>query len=273
MRTTALLFVSLALGAQARSFPRTLSKPLAVRGGAGPVDPTLACQIGTTLVSANGAMMALSPSKVGDIYGLKLEPIGEWIAENGGMTFVGTAVASWLALNGASANTAIGWGVVPQVVIGVKTLLNDLPAKFGVPAPGMILNTALNVGVVYALLTDQSYAPTVIKALLAYYGLNSLGFILATEKAAGMWGIKGSDETLLMMKSFGWFIGSFVALAYGLSEDKGATTSIGYAFVLPLISILDNLFISKSADKFGLEKNAQYFWLAIQTMIVVTTLV
>ena len=48
---------------------------------------------------------------------------------------------SWLALNGATVNTALGCGIIPNLVQGAKTLLNDTPKKLGVPAPGMIFNT------------------------------------------------------------------------------------------------------------------------------------
>ena len=65
---------------------------------------------------------------------------------------------SWLALNGASTNTVIGCGILPQLVQMTKTLLNDTPKKLGVPAAGMIFNFGLCAFSVYALLTGQSYA-------------------------------------------------------------------------------------------------------------------
>ena len=39
-----------------------------------------------------------------------------------------------------------------------------------------------------------------------------------------------------------------------------------------MLSILDGLFVSKNVEKLGMNKDAQYFWLAVQAAVVGGTL-
>ena len=185
-----------------------------------------------------------------------------------GFVFVGSAVMSWLALNGATVNTALGCGIIPNLVQGAKTLLNDTPKKLGVPAPGMIFNTALNAFAVYALLTGQSYADKVAKFMIGFFGLNGIVFAIAPAVGAGAWGIKGNDKVEFLMKAFGFFITSWAVLGAALIKGEDAAKAIGYSFIPPLLSIIDSNLISKSVEKFGMAKNPQYFWAVVQVAII-----
>ena len=99
-------------------------------------------------------------------------------------------------------------GLVAQLVGNVKTLLNDTPKKLGVPAPGMIFNTALHAFAVYALLTGQEYADNVAKFMIGFFGLNGVAFAVAPATGAGVWGVKGDEKAEFMMKAFGYFMSS-----------------------------------------------------------------
>merc|ERR1719473_1348501 len=105
--------------------PKLKTKGLNVRGGdlAG-VSPELAAKVGTTMLSANGVMMALSPDKTGEMYGVEITPMTSWLAEGMGNTFLGIAVTSWCALNGVDTVKAIGCGMIPWLVGNTKTMLN-----------------------------------------------------------------------------------------------------------------------------------------------------
>lgn len=267
--------VALAL-AQATAHPlkpiraTPFEKSLALRGGF--VSPTDAAKVAATLVSANGAMMALSPSKAGETYGMEFSPMEEWIAEGMGFTFVGAAIMSWLALNGASTNTVIGCGILPQLVQMTKTLLNDTPKKLGVPAAGMIFNFGLCAFSVYALLTGQSYADNVAKFMVGFFGLNGVVFAVAPSVGAGAWGITGDDKVEFLMKNFGFFITSWAVLGGAVIKGEDAAKAIGYSFVPCLLGLIDGNLISKSVDKFGMAKNPQYFWAVVQIAIIAATL-
>jgi hypothetical protein len=272
MRVLAVL--ALALGASARHQPLKMpikSRALSVRGGF--VDASTAAKVGTTLVSANAAVMSLAPSKASEIYGIEFDAMTEWIAENIGYLFVCQAVMAWLALNGASTNTAIGCGLIPNLVVGVKTLLNDTPKKLGVPAPGMIFNTALNAFAVYALLTGQEYADNVAKFMVGFFALNGVVFAVAPATGAGAWGVKGDDKVEFMMKAFGYFISSWALTAGALVKGEDAAKAVGLGYIPALLNIIDANFISKSVAKFGMEITPQYFWAAIQIAVIFFTCV
>merc|ERR1719174_711759 len=195
--------------------------------------------------------MSQAPQKAGEIYGMTMGPMEEWIGEAIGFTFVSTAVTAWLALNGASTNTAIGCGLVPQLVGSVKTLLNDTPKALGVPAPGMIFNCALNAFAVYALLTGQEYADSVAKFMIGFFALNGVAFAIAPAAGAGAWGVKGDEKVEFFMKAFGFFLTSWAVMSGALVKGEEATKAIGLSFIPGLAHIADVLFVSKWADKFG----------------------
>jgi len=251
--------------------PKLPHKGLEVRGGLMDVSPELAAKAGTTILSANAAMMSLSPSSASDVYGISFDPIHEWMAEGMGFVFLGTSIMAWLALNGASTNTVIGCGCIPQVVEMVKTLLNDTPGKLGLPNKGMIVNLVINVFAMHALLTGQEYADNVAKFMVGFFGLNAVAFILAPEAGAGAWGVKGDDKLTMMIRAFGWFIGCWSVLAGSLIQGVEATKAIGYAFIPALGNIIDSNFVSKTVEKYGMDTNPQVFWAVVQLAVIAFT--
>jgi len=250
--------------------PRALA--LNLRGGFMDVDPVAAAKVSTTIISANGVLMSQAPQKAGEIYGIDMGPMEEWIGEGIGHVFVGTALMAWLALNGASTNTAIGCGLVPQLVQSTKTLLNGTPTALGVPQQGMIFNLALNAFAVYALLTGQEFADSVTKFMIGFAGLNGVAFAIAPAAGAGAWGVKGDEKVEFFMKALGFFLTGWAVMGGALVKGEEATKAIGLSLIPAMGHITDVLFISKWADKFGMAKNPQYFNGAVMVAVILATL-
>ena len=97
-------------------------KALHVRGGKFlPAEPV--ATFGAAVSSVNAAMVALSPGKTCELYGLPKSDLTEWIVENAGHVLAGTATMMWLALNGMSVEKTIGFGIVPFLVVNAKNIL------------------------------------------------------------------------------------------------------------------------------------------------------
>jgi hypothetical protein len=276
MKIFALTAALVLVAAEGRNLKPTLklkTKGLNVRGGdiAG-VSPELAAKVGTTMLSANGVMMSLSPDKTGEMYGVQITPMTSWLAEGMGNTFLGIAVTSWCALNGVDTTKAIGFGMIPWLVGNTKTLLNDLPTKLGVPPAGMYFATALSALGVYATLGGTDFGEIVAKGLTYFWGLNGIAFALAPEAGGGAWGVAGDELVTFFMKNFGYFLLSASVLNAALLEGWEAPKAIGASFVVALISIIDNNFIAKNAAKFNMEMGPQYFWMALQAGVIACTM-
>ena len=69
---------------------RSLQPALRLRGG---VDAGQVANGALALSGINAGMMALSPSKAGETYGMEFDPMEEWIAEAMGFVFVGSAAS------------------------------------------------------------------------------------------------------------------------------------------------------------------------------------
>jgi hypothetical protein len=248
-------------------------RALKVRGGIGPLEATTAAKLAASVTSVNAGMTALSPSKAGEVYGIETTPFLEWIMEGIGLEFVGLALMSWLSISGASTNTAIGCALLPKTVGTLKTILNDLPAKFGMPKGGFYFRLGLNIFFVVTLLTSQDYAPTVTKIAMYWSAFNGILFALSPQTGSRAWGVPSDDKVDFFMKSFGYFLTALAVQGLALADGAEAAKALGYSFLPLLANLIDANFVGKAVDKFGMDKAPQYFWIVLQVVIILSTLV
>jgi hypothetical protein len=262
----------LALSATAvagKQLPRMPGKALHVRGGKFlPAEPV--ATFGAAVSSVNAAMVALSPGKTCELYGLPKSDLTEWIVENAGHVLAGTATMMWLALNGMSVEKTIGFGIVPFLVVNAKNILNETPQKFGMPPAGQFLLAAISTTVAYSCFTGAEWAGNAIKFYVAWNLINGVFFAGAPETGLKAWGLTGcSASDLFMMENFGYFIISSATMVASLSIfEQGAFKSVAYSFVPMFFSIIKHNFLTDAVEKFGMVKGPQYFWLAIMATII-----
>merc|ERR1712167_543476 len=72
----------------------------------------------------------------------------------------------------------------------------------------------------------------------------------------------------VMTKGIGASIVAFSAFSLSLLSDVDSYKAIAVSFIPMMISLLDNLFISKSVEKLGLDATPQYFWVVVQAGIL-----
>lgn len=252
--------------------PNSAMRALSVRGG---FDATTVATAGTVVGTANALMMTSSPEEAGKIYlpNTPLTPLLTWFMENMAAALTCVTIMSWCLLKGVDSTLAAGFGFIPWLLAGCKALLNNYPGKCGVPAAPQYFVNALNVFGAWAMLTQQAFAPDVIKGFAAWIGLNGVAMALAPKPAIDAWGVKSADATtLVFVKAFGYFMCANAAMLAGIALDEPAAKIIGYGWAPCMLSILDGLFVSKNVEKLGMNKDAQYFWLAVQAAVVGGTL-
>jgi hypothetical protein len=263
-----LLVASLAL-TSALKIDKPLAPVLKLRGG---VDKNMVATAYTTIGSANAVMTYLATEKNLEAYGFdKPSPVSVFMMKFAGIIMTSTVIMSWCALNGMDTQRALAWGSVPFLVGSADTLLNDKCAALGIDPKGQVFNAALQVFFTYSLFSGfQSGA--VMKFLPGWMLFNGVNCALLPEVACKMWGVPSSDEVAFFVKSFGYFMASGAALMGSLVLGNDATTAIGHSLVPMLLNMVDNKFVSKNFEKFGVKDGPIYAWAAIMTGSLVSLL-
>lgn len=110
-----ILAVTGSTSARKASFvPRSaVNKALTVRGG-DHLDPTDTAKVGAVLAGANAVLTLMSPSRTLEVYGAKVSPLSELLAQWQGSNVLGTCLAAWqLIVKGSDLNTAMTSMVLP----------------------------------------------------------------------------------------------------------------------------------------------------------------
>lgn len=242
---------------------------LKLRGG---VDKNMVATAYTTIGSANAVMTYLATEKNIEAYGIdKPSPVSIFMMKFAGLIMTSTVIMSWCALNGIETQRSLAWGSVPFLVGSADTLLNDKCAALGIDPKGQVFNAALSALFTYSLFSGfQSGA--VMKFLPGWLLFNGVNCALLPELACKMWGVPSSDEIAFFIKGFGYFMASCATLMGSLVLGNDATTAIGYSLVPMLLNIMDNKFVSKTFEMFGVKDGPIYAWAAIMTGSLISLL-
>jgi hypothetical protein len=268
MKFAAALALSLA---SARTTPTLAKRTLSVRGGAW--NPEAVATGATYLAATNAGMMALAPSKAGEIYGVESNALTTWLAEGMGFLFAAGATLAFCLLNGVDGLKAIGYGYIPLVVNDASGILNNKHGELGMPNFGPYLVAAIDIGVMLAILLGADFANNAAYVGSFWMLLNSIPMYLMPTKFTEMWGLttKGGVEEV-MCKGIAMSMGAFAISSLAVLQGTEATKAIAYGWLPPLASVFDNLFVSKHVSALGLDAGPQYFWLAIQAAVVAAIL-
>ena len=193
----ALVTSTLALVASKHSLQPTLK----LRGGLGSVDSAAVAKGASYLLVANGVLCGLGSDKACEGYGLEKPSFttGE-IVKSLGYVQGSMAILGLTTLAGMATPKAIAWSAVPLVLQTIENLLNDVPAKMGMPAGGMALLLAINSIAAYCGFNGVG-PEWIFKAFTAWSMANGAFFALSPKAGAKAPSKPALDASQPMSKS------------------------------------------------------------------------
>merc|ERR1712167_218317 len=224
-------------------------------------DPEVALKVGTALSAANAGYMFLAPGKVAEMYGMTAPtPLIEWFCEFAGGVMLSIVLTTWLAIGGMDFTTAVAWGGVPTLVQSVKDLLNSKGASLGFGTLAQYMPVAINAFFTAALFGKLSFITTdlALKIWSGWTIFNGVAGYLAPAAFMKGWEAPlNSPAEEAMAKFFCGILGcsgAFMGSVAFMGHDIMKAAAVGWGAFL--LTNLEGLFISKSSDTLGVDKNA-----------------
>jgi len=246
---------------------RSLQPALRLRGG---VDVGQVANGALALSAINGGMMALSPSKTGEIYEVEMSEADSIIIKIMGGMMLSNAVAIYYTIGGTDALTALGYGMIVPLIQAIQGALNDDQAKFGQEGPIKYLNLVISAVVTYTLLQGGPLDQTLTAKVYAGWStINGVGMYFASGKMVEAWGADSKSVNPVFLKTMGVFITITAATFWLLATGEDAVKTLGLTTAIMLTTMIDSNFIT--ADALG-SKNMQYFWMLINAAVCYFTL-
>ena len=268
---TKVLLCSLAV-ASAFSVKKTDQPLLRLRGGLGGVEPTQVATAAACLSVANGLYCGLAPEPALEAYGMQKASfeVGQ-MCKSLGITNIAQAVLALSLLKGGDLNAAIGWSQLPFLLLSLQSIWDGTGDKMGQPKPAQFLLLGITAATMYCAFTGNNM-PLAAQLSAGWALLNGIGAALAPGKLAAAWGMNGDASFEGMMKNFGYQLCSLGVLQYLVATGTDVSKAVGYAFALSLVGLVDMMYVSRSADAMGVEKNAARAWMVIQSAVAAFTL-
>ena len=180
-------------------------------------------------------------------------------------------MAYGVLFGGLSAKTAIGYGLLPTVLFGVRGLMSGSTEAIGCDMPAQWLDAALTIATSHAAITDADYSMTLIKAWVVYSGLASGLCRLAPEVALDKWGFPEKPPlTVFFMKAMAQFALAATVLTGTLISGVDTHKAVGYSLVPLLASVLEFVLSGDLKAQIGDNVVKAYPWIAILAAGVVT---
>jgi hypothetical protein len=253
--------------------PSSLKPILDLRGGLGGVDGDTVAKAVTAITGVNAGVMTLAPGKAAEMYGIvDPSPLVSWFCEVAGAQMLMGAIAAWLLLGGGDVSTAFAWGSVPALVQGVQMLLNGSTEKLGFGTMAQYMPIAVNAFFTAALFGKVGFCgPDLALKIFAGWGLfNGVAGYFATEPFMKGWEAPLNTDVEKAMAKFFCGVLACTSVMPAALAFKGATTleAIAYSYGAFALTQADGLYISKTQDTIGADKNAGLFWLVVQVATV-----
>jgi hypothetical protein len=247
---------------------------LKVRGGAGPLDPMMVAKTSTALVSAQALANVLCTDACLKSYGITSASEEDILTTKviGVNQLCATTTAALLLFYGTDVNTALAYGVVPQILWFVTGLINDYPAKFGTDSSANKIWAAIDIVLMYGLLKNTDWAIGAYKGALALTGLSFLVTRWNPAKAMEFYGKKTpmSPLTAINLKNMSNVGLGFLVQNFALLSGVDTLTSIGYLWALAGVNFLISLFLSNDFDVLKVDKAPFIGWLVLSLVIAGT---
>lgn len=180
-------------------------------------------------------------------------------------------MAYGVLFGGLSAKTAIGYGLLPSILSGLRGLVNGSTEAVGCNMTAQWVNWALSVLTSHAAITDADYSTTLIKAWCVYCGLATGQCRLAPEAALDGWGFPEKGPlTVFFCKAMSQFALAATVLAGSLVSGVDSHKAIGYSLVPLLASLVQFVVSGDLKAQIGDNVVKAYPWIAILAVAVFT---
>jgi hypothetical protein len=240
---------------------------LKLRGGLAGVDTNTVATAATCITGLNAVYCALAPEPAAEAYGVKGASFNvvQMIKALGNTNLMVVVLAACL-LKGVDTNTAIAWSQLPWIIGCLDAIFNGTGEKMGQPAFAQPLLLAISAATMYCGFTGTNMP--LAGQLNAGWGLlNGVGAALVPDKLASAWGMSGDSAFNAMMKNFGFALCSASVLAYCVASGQPFIQSLGYAWAVLLVGLVDQKFVSKTFDDIGGDDGPLYAWMAISAAV------
>ena len=251
----------------------SITSALHVRGGAGPLDVKTTAKVATTIFGVQGAYGTLAPSKENELYGLTGDDdILNWLAEGNSSILLCLAIIAYsIFFKDVEPMKAVGVGLITNVVINAKCLLNEEPKKLGIPAITHQLNLVINSIASYALLTNASYASKAAYVLASYCIFGGVQCSLFPDAGVETWNLPNvmTDESKFKLQCMGanaTVLGIFIA---AIMKGIDPTKAFGYALI-PLLLNCVRMMVQIDKEEVSIGSIGLFVWLALTTLFVAT---
>lgn len=173
---------------------------LALRGGAGPLDPSAVMKTASAIAGLQGLVMQFDPEGSGTSYGLDEEKMGK--PSNQLMaSYAGTGILTWAAqaaylafVDGATAKGAYLTNVHIWIYENFRVILGKQLERSGAAnSNGAKLANVINILGLVAM-TQEKYSTTALKVISGFWIINGLRMILDPAGAKAQWGFAEMDD-------------------------------------------------------------------------------
>jgi hypothetical protein len=255
---------------------KTQHAALAVRGGAGPIDPTLLAKWTTGINLVNSIYTYLLPGKIRELYAnMPYSPLSDLIFQRHGTALLAcTLTAYCLLFQGTSVETAVGVSTLPFIIDLIRSELAGEPEKFGWPKYAQLAPLAFAAVTCYGCLNSKDWANTAMKVYSVWFSVTGFQAAFAPDSFSKLWNVKFmSTLTDIQKHSFQWW-GFFLlgyavyvgCLAWGVAPMK----ALGYGWVPPTVANAYFNVLSDQTKDFGMNRPMLFVWMVLGIVTTAT---
>lgn len=239
----------------------------------GPLDAEITAKIATVLASLDCALAVLAPEQSKKRFGLPTSPCTDFRCRY--IHFRSAAqvlAASCILFGAASVNTALAVSLICCIVPHIKAIIASKPKEFGFSASGQYLAAVVNIGLACTLLSNASFATSLMKYASLGSALNGLGLIFAPVAMDKLWGFPTADDPMgaFFNRFLGYTVLSYSIFCLSLTSGLDIQKAIGYGSIPTLTSLVLQNFVTKEVEKYNMQKGPQLFLIAVIGIIVTT---
>lgn len=149
---------------------------LSVRGGAGPIDPTILAKWTTGINIVNSIYTYLLPDMIRELYAnMPYSPLSDLIFQRHGTAMLACTLPAYcLLFQETSVETAVGVSTLPFIIDLVRSELAEEPEKLGWPKYAQLVPIPFAAVTCYGCLNSKDWAHAAMKIYSVWLGLTGL---------------------------------------------------------------------------------------------------
>jgi hypothetical protein len=251
---------------------KTEHAKLAVRGGAGPIDPQALAKWTTGMNLVNSIYTYLLPDKVREVYKIPYSPLSTLIFQRHGIVLLAcTLLAYCLLFQETSVETAVGVSTLPFIIDYARSELAGEPKKFGWgPMHSQLVPLAFAAVTCYGCLNSKDWANTTMKVYSVWLAMNGVLAGFAPDSFEMLWYVKLTDIQKHGFQWRGFFLLDYAVyigcLAWGVAPMK----ALGYAWVPATLANVYFNVLSNTTKDFGMNRPMLFAWMVLGIVITAT---